>query len=248
MALFRNRYVSNPHTVRAPFLGHARADGDESASAPGGAAGGPTVPPEMEAAMKTRIIAQPSATNLDECRFMVGATLQEGRLVRIGSREQAEHSPLARRLFEVPQVRAVSFVGNVVTVAKEGDEPWQEVARSIGTAIRLHLASGLPAVDESFEATPNGDMSKEELFGRVKDVIDTLINPGVAGHGGFVRLLGVEKDTAFVQLGGGCHGCGMATFTLKQGVEKTILQHVPEIKHVEDATDHSSGVNPYYAS
>ncbi len=243
MAFFGNRPLSG--RVPEPFIKHARADGEDSAA--GSGTSGPTVSPEMEAAMKTRIIAQPSATNLNECRFMVGATLQEGRLVRISGPEQAEHSPLARRLFEVPQVRSVSFVGNVVTVVKEGDDPWQEVARKIGTAIRMHLASGLPAVEEEFWASQSGDVSDDELFGRVQDVINTLINPGVAGHGGFVRLLGVEKDTAYVQLGGGCHGCGMATFTLKQGVEKTILQHVPEIKHVEDATDHSSGVNPYYA-
>ncbi len=244
MAYFKRN--ETPPSTTVPFPASFRADeGTESSKQEAG--GGPKVPPAMEAAMKTRIIAQPSATNLNECRFMVGATLQEGRLIRITSREQAEHSPLAQRLFEVPQVRAVSFVGNVVTVLKEGDEPWQQVARAIGTAIRMHLASGLPAVDDQFEAAQQGDGSDEDLFQRVKDVIETLINPGVAGHGGYVRLVGVDKDTAYVQLGGGCHGCGMATFTLKQGVEKTICQHVPEIKQVQDATDHSSGVNPYYA-
>ncbi len=244
MAYFDRNPMTYPRM--APFLALSRAEeGAESGKTE--ASGGPQVSPEMEAAMKTRIIAQPSATNLNECRFMVGATLQEGRLVRITSREQAEHSPLAQRLFEVPQVKAVSFVGNVITVLKEGDEPWQQVARSIGTAIRMHLASGLPAVDDEFEAAQTGNVTNEDLFERVKDVIDTLINPGLAGHGGFARLVGVEKDTAYVQLGGGCHGCGLATVTLKDGVEKTICQHVPEIKQVLDATDHSSGVNPYYA-
>ncbi|HET6374122.1 MAG TPA: iron-sulfur cluster assembly accessory protein, partial [Candidatus Polarisedimenticolia bacterium] len=51
----------------------------------------------------------------------------------------------------------------------------------------------------------------------VQEVIDSKINPGVAGHGGFVTLLDVKEETAFIALGGGCQGCGMADVTLKQG-------------------------------
>ena len=80
----------------------------------------------------------------------------------------------------------------------------------------------------------------------VQRVLDDEINPNVASHGGFVQLLDVKEGTAYVRLGGGCQGCGMANVTLKQGVEVAIRRAVPEIKTVLDSTDHAAGNNPYY--
>ncbi len=80
----------------------------------------------------------------------------------------------------------------------------------------------------------------------VQEVIDTRINPGVASHGGFITLLDVKEDVAYIALGGGCQGCGMADVTLKQGIEVMIREAVPEIRQVVDTTDHAGGTNPYY--
>ena len=73
------------------------------------------------------------------------------------------------------------------------------------------------------------------------------INPSIAAHGGFANLVRVEGDTAFVLLGGGCQGCGMAAATVQAGIEKTLKDMVPAINNVIDATDHASGENPYFA-
>ncbi|MCI0408210.1 MAG: iron-sulfur cluster assembly accessory protein [Acidobacteria bacterium] len=80
----------------------------------------------------------------------------------------------------------------------------------------------------------------------VQQVIDTQINPAVAGHGGHVSLLDVKDDTAYIALGGGCQGCGMADVTLKHGIEAMIKEAVPEIRQIIDTTDHAGGTNPYY--
>lgn len=80
----------------------------------------------------------------------------------------------------------------------------------------------------------------------VQEVIDAQINPGVAAHGGHVSLLDVKDDIAYIALGGGCQGCGMADVTLKQGIEVMIKEAVPEIRQIIDTTDHASGKNPYY--
>lgn len=80
----------------------------------------------------------------------------------------------------------------------------------------------------------------------VQEVIDTRINPGVSGHGGYVTLLDVKDGIAYVALSGGCHGCGMANVTLKQGIEVIIREAVPAIRQVVDRTDHAGGTNPYY--
>jgi len=85
------------------------------------------------------------------------------------------------------------------------------------------------------------------LAERVAWVLETRINPMVASHGGSVGLVDVTGDKDVVlQFGGGCHGCGMVDVTLKQGIEKTLRQEVPEVRKVLDATDHASGENPYY--
>jgi Fe/S biogenesis protein NfuA len=82
---------------------------------------------------------------------------------------------------------------------------------------------------------------------RVQQLIDERISPSLAGHGGWVELLGVDGDAAIIQFGGGCQGCGMSQVTLKQGIEAAILEEIPEIKRVLDDTDHASGENPYYS-
>ncbi|MBI2951831.1 NifU family protein [bacterium] len=81
---------------------------------------------------------------------------------------------------------------------------------------------------------------------RVQAVIEQRINPGVASHGGYVTLIDIKDNVAYIQLGGGCQGCGMVDVTLKQGIEVMIKEAVPEIQEVLDVTDHASGRNPYY--
>ena len=93
--------------------------------------------------------------------------------------------------------------------------------------------------------TPTWDNSKAQA---IQKVIDERINPSVATHGGHIDLLDVTDDTIYIHMGGGCQGCGMASVTLKQGVEALIQETFPEIKHIIDTTDHASGTNPYYAS
>jgi Fe/S biogenesis protein NfuA len=85
------------------------------------------------------------------------------------------------------------------------------------------------------------------LIERVRYVLEAEINPKLASHGGRVTLLEIGSDGAvLLQFGGGCHGCGMVDVTLKQGVEKTLRERVPEITAVKDATDHAGGERPYY--
>jgi Fe/S biogenesis protein NfuA len=86
------------------------------------------------------------------------------------------------------------------------------------------------------------------MIDRVRYVLDAEINPKLASHGGRVSLLEIDADgVVLLQFGGGCHGCGMVDVTLKQGVEKTLRERVPEITAVRDATDHAGGATPYYS-
>jgi len=86
----------------------------------------------------------------------------------------------------------------------------------------------------------------DELKSKVQDLIDTMINPAVAGHGGFVELIDVQENRVYLQMGGGCQGCGAADITLKSGIERLIKEELPEVVEVLDTTDHGAGANPYY--
>jgi Fe/S biogenesis protein NfuA len=108
------------------------------------------------------------------------------------------------------------------------------------------LASGEPAVLDSYQPADTASDKDEALAFRVQQVIESMINPGVAAHGGYVTLLGVRSEIAYIRMGGGCQGCGAADVTLKQGIVTTIKAHVPEIQEVLDSTDHAAGENPFF--
>jgi len=92
---------------------------------------------------------------------------------------------------------------------------------------------------------PNA-MWSDPMAAAVQRILDTEINPAVATHGGSVELLEVKDQVAYIAMGGGCQGCGMADVTLRQGIEVRIREAVPEIRAVVDTTDHAGGTNPYY--
>jgi Fe/S biogenesis protein NfuA len=100
---------------------------------------------------------------------------------------------------------------------------------------------GAPAINAPKPEDLSGTVEE-----RVRQVLEQFINPSIAAHGGTAELVAVEEDTAYVRLGGGCVGCGMAAVTLSQGITVAIKDAVPEIASVIDATDHASGTNPYY--
>ena len=82
---------------------------------------------------------------------------------------------------------------------------------------------------------------------RINYVIYNEINPMLESHGGEVSLIKfTEKKEAVLQFGGGCQGCGMVDVTLKDGIEKTLIEQIPELKSVVDITDHSDSENAFY--
>lgn len=97
---------------------------------------------------------------------------------------------------------------------------------------------------------PNSRMPQVRDDSPVEDKINYVlyneINPGLAAHGGVVSLEEVVEGVAVLQFGGGCQGCGMVDVTLKEGVERTLMERVPELAGVRDVTDHSDRTNAYY--
>lgn len=98
---------------------------------------------------------------------------------------------------------------------------------------------------------PNSKMPKINDDSPIEDKINYVlfndVNPGLAAHGGNVSLVQVTEDGyAVLKFGGGCQGCSAVDLTLKEGVEKTLLSKIPELKGLRDATDHSDTSQAYY--
>jgi Fe-S cluster biogenesis protein NfuA len=189
------------------------------------------------------IMAEPVTEHC--CRFAIDRPIYEYASFFFGNPEKAQGSPLAARLFAIDGVTTVLLAHDQLTVDKSSPEPWQVIAKQIGAAIRDHFQSGEPAVTEATRASLP---PAEELRDRVQSVLDSDINLGVASHGGVVQLIDVRDNNVFIQMGGGCQGCGQANVTLKHGVETAIRRMVPEVGAIYDTTDHAAGRNPYYAS
>ena len=143
----------------------------------------------------------------------------------------------------MPDDHEQEYSGFSLYVAK-ASEQWLDKAQidfeedSTGGQLTIK-APGIKGSEPSKEAS---------LEDRVGWLLETEVNPSLASHGGRVALVEItEKKEVILQFGGGCHGCGMADVTLKQGIEQTLTRHIPEITAVKDATDHQSGTNPYYA-
>ena len=88
---------------------------------------------------------------------------------------------------------------------------------------------------------PSGPLAQ-----RVREVLDSQVNPSIAAHGGQIDLVDVKDTDIYLEMSGGCQGCAMSRMTLRQGVERMLREEVPEITAVHDVTDHAGGSNPYF--
>lgn len=189
------------------------------------------------------IVREVDRRNPDICRFTSERTLFVGTRT-VASLAEAKGLVLAERLICIPGVAKIQVIGHLLVVTKTFDKQWEQLATEIESVVTAYLVSdeALTAEDIHDQMMLIGRSTKE----KVQYLIDTQINPGVAEHGGFVRVVDVNDDIVYLRMGGGCQGCGAADFTLKQGIETIIKRGVPEIHQIIDVTNHSAGVNPYY--
>jgi len=95
--------------------------------------------------------------------------------------------------------------------------------------------------------TVEGLVNDDPLSAEVETIISSEINPALAAHGGFVTYVGHdEQGTAYLTMGGGCHGCSMSRMTMLEGVQTTLVEQVEGVVRVKDLTDHASGESPFY--
>lgn len=131
--------------------------------------------------------------------------------------------------------------------------PEESVARLQGSTLDVGedglvlVNPNQPPARPGAAAVPEGDVSSPVAQAVIR-ILEEEINPAIASHGGVAELVAVDNGIAYLRLGGGCQGCGMAAVTLGQGIKVAILEGVPEVVDVVDVTDHAAGANPYFES
>jgi Fe/S biogenesis protein NfuA len=131
--------------------------------------------------------------------------------------------------------------------------PAASVPKLVGATLDLPTTEGQSGLVIRNPNRPNPLLEIEGLTltgdaaEKIQQLLVESINPSLAAHGGFATLVGVDGESAYLTMGGGCQGCSLSQATMVQGIATAITEAIPEITQVIDATDHSAGDNPFYA-
>jgi Fe-S cluster biogenesis protein NfuA len=168
-------------------------------------------------------------------KFLPGRGVLETGTLDMATREAAAQSPLAERLFDVPNVSGVFFGSDFISVTK-ADGEWQQMKPAILGAIMEHYMSGAPLLAETDASAPASDEffdeADEETVTIIKDLLETRVRPAVAGDGGDITFKGYKEGVVFLHMKGACSGCPSSTATLKHGIQNLLKHFVPEVTEV----------------
>ena len=169
-------------------------------------------------------------------KFIPGRAVLANGTLDMASREAAVQSPLAARLFDIPNVAGVFFGSDFISVTKTDGE-WQQIKPAVLGAIMEHYLSGAPllAGDAQPVATDADEFFDEkdaETVTIIKDLIETRVRPAVAGDGGDITFKGYKEGIVFLHMKGACSGCPSSTATLKHGIQNLLRHFVPEVNEV----------------
>jgi Fe/S biogenesis protein NfuA len=128
--------------------------------------------------------------------------------------------------------------------------PGDDVELLTGATLDHTSSQGLVIRNPNRPAAPvvDGLTGDDELSAEIEALISGEVNPALAAHGGFVPYVGHDGEgTAYLTMGGGCHGCSMSKMTMLDGVQTMLVEALEPIERVRDLTDHSTGENPFYS-
>jgi Fe-S cluster biogenesis protein NfuA len=169
-------------------------------------------------------------------KFLPGREVMSAGTVDFPDSAAGARSPLATRLFAIPEVERVFFGSDFITVTKrEGD--WRHLKPAILGAIMEHFTLGAPLFESEAEAETEAAYEGEdaEIVAQIRELIDTRVRPAVANDGGDIIFKGFDggSGTVFLHLQGSCAGCPSSTITLRNGIENMLKHYIPEVSAVE---------------
>ncbi len=166
-------------------------------------------------------------------KFLPGREVVGGDPANFASVDEAETSPLARRIFGISGVTQVFLGNDFISVSKTDGQDWFRMKPAVLGAIMDHFMSGEPAV---LGTTAKGDAAEDEddddIVVQIKELLDTRVRPAVAQDGGDILFHGFVDGIVYLHMQGACAGCPSSTATLKMGIEQLLKHYVPEVIEV----------------
>jgi Fe-S cluster biogenesis protein NfuA len=144
----------------------------------------------------------------------------------------AARSPLAERLFALPEISGIFLGSDFITVTKAGNNDWFQLKPAVLAAIMEHFTAGLPVVNASAETASAGETEDNEVVAAIKELLETRVRPAVAQDGGDIIFEDFEDGIVYLHMQGSCSGCPSSTATLKSGIENMLRHYIPEVLEV----------------
>jgi Fe-S cluster biogenesis protein NfuA len=169
-------------------------------------------------------------------KFLPGRMVMPAGTANFTDAEAAARlSPLAERLFALPQVTGVFLGADFITVTKDAEADWHQLKPGILAVIMEHFTAGRPIV--LVEATGGAVMEarqedEDEVVSQIKELLETRVRPAVAQDGGDIIFQDYEDGVVYLHMQGSCSGCPSSTATLKAGIENMLRHYIPEVVEV----------------
>ncbi|GAA6003882.1 hypothetical protein JCM10207_006450 [Rhodosporidiobolus poonsookiae] len=187
---------------------------------------------------RTMFIQTESTPNADSLKFIPGQPVSPNGTHEFLDAGSAAASPLADRLFHLPDVRSIFFGPDFISVNKSEDGSWSELKPEIYSIIMEHFTAGRPLFQEGRESGAEDTRILDddtEVVAMIKELLETRVRPAIMEDGGDIEYRGFDEDSGVVKLSlkGSCRGCESSAVTLKSGIERMLMHYIPEVKEVE---------------
>jgi Fe-S cluster biogenesis protein NfuA len=168
-------------------------------------------------------------------KFLPGRPVLDTGTLDMPDKAAAAQSPLAMRLFDIPNVGGVFYGSDFISITKR-DGDWQQIKPAILGAIMEHFMSGAPLVAQGGEQAAADDeffdAKDADTVATIKDLIETRVRPAVAGDGGDITFKGYKEGVVYLTMKGACSGCPSSTATLQHGIQNLLKHFVPDVTEV----------------
>jgi Fe-S cluster biogenesis protein NfuA len=168
-------------------------------------------------------------------KFLPGRPVMEQGTFEARDLDEAESSPLAKALLQLPGVGGVFFTPDFISVTKTDGE-WQHLRPAILGVVTEFYLSGAPLIEGPARTEATGEFfapADAETVETIKELIETRVRPAVAGDGGDITFKGFRDGVVYLNMKGACSGCPSSTATLRHGIENLFRHFLPEVKGVE---------------